>query len=373
MRYALETENGNFVDRECEKSMIIIDAHLDLAWNALGWNRDLTVDLAEMRSAEAGMLEPGRGRNVVSFSEMRKGNVAVSSATLLARAGSLRERGLDFRTQEMAYAVAQGQLAFYRMMEADGHLRMLKDWTSLESHLTAWESDNSDVPLGYILSMEGADPIVSPDQVGAWWQDGLRIASLVHYGQNSYAHGTGCPGALTARGRDLLKAMDDVGMILDVTHLADESFWQTVEVFKGTIIASHHNCRSLVSGDRQLTDDQIRYLVGRGCVICAAFDAWMLYPGWVRGKTSNSVLTMEAAVDHMDHICQIAGNARHIAIGSDLDGGFGAEQCPSDLDSIADLQKLNDVLRRRGYSDEDARGVMHGNLLRILRAAWANR
>ncbi|MGH9645145.1 MAG: dipeptidase [Terriglobales bacterium] len=352
--------------------MIVIDAHLDLAWNALGWNRDLTLDLPEIRGSEVGMQQPGRGTNVVSFSEMRKGDVAVSSATVLARAGNLREPGLDFRSRQMAYAVAQGQLAFYRMMEADGHLRMLKDLKCLESHLHAWQSNKADVPLGYILSMEGADPIVSPGQVGSWWDDGLRITSLVHYGKNSYAHGTGCPGPLTDEGRDLLRAMDEVGMILDVTHLADESFWQAVEIFNGHIIASHHNCRSLVPGDRQLTDDQIRYLIGRGGVIAAAFDAWMLYPGWVRGKTVNSVLTMEAVADHMDHICQIAGNAHHIAIGSDLDGGFGAEQCPSDLDSIADLQKLQKVLRRRGYTDEDVRAVMHGNLLRAFRAAWAN-
>jgi membrane dipeptidase len=164
--------------------------------------------------------------------------------------------------------------------------------------------------------------------------------------------------------------MKNVGMILDVTHLADESFWEAVELFKGPVLASHHNCRSLVPGDRQLTDDQIRYLIGRDSVIGTAFDAWMLYPGWVAGSMSNSAVTMEMVVDHMDHVCQIAGDARHIAIGSDLDGGYGTEQCPCDVDTIADLQKLPDLLRRRGYTEEDVCGVMHGNWLRFFRTAW---
>jgi membrane dipeptidase len=350
--------------------MILIDAHLDLSMNALAWNRDLTLNVREIRQSEEGMNEKGRGANTVSFPEMRRGKVFVSLATILARAGQTRDHKLDFRCQEIAYAVGQGQLAYYRIMESQGYLRMLKSWDSLESHIQSSERDGSAVPLGFILSMEGADPIVSTGQLEAWWDDGLRVLGLAHYGQSAYAHGTGSPGGLTANGRDLLKAMAEVGMILDVTHLADESFWQAVELFKGPVLASHHNCRSLVPGDRQLTDDQIRYLIGRDSVIGAAFDAWMLYPNWSKGVTPNTVVTMERVVDHMDHVCQLAGNARHVAIGSDLDGGFGTEQSPCDLDTIADLQKLPDLLRRRGYADEDVRGVMHGNWLRLFRAAW---
>jgi membrane dipeptidase len=184
-----------------------------------------------------------------------------------------------------------------------------------------------------------------------------------------YGHGTGAPGGLTAKGRELVKSMERVGMILDVTHLADEAFWEALDLYHGPVMASHHNCRSLVPGDRQLTDEQIRCLIERDAVIGAAFDAWMLYPGWVLDQTSNSVVSLEAVVDHIDHVCQLAGNARHSAIGTDLDGGFGTEQSPHDLDTIADLQKIPNLLRKRGYGESDIEAVMHGNWIRFFHKA----
>lgn len=218
--------------------------------------------------------------------------------------------------------------------------------------------------------MEGADPIVSPQQVSEWWNDGLRVVGPVHYGISAYAHGTGSPGGLTPKGRDLLRAMQEVGMILDVTHLADGSFSEAVELFQGALLASHHNCRSLVPGDRQLSDEQIKLLIQRDSVIGAAFDAWMLYPGWLAGQTSNTVVSLEAVVDHIDHVCQLAGNARHSALGTDLDGGFGTEQSPHDLKTIADLQKIPGLLRKRGYRESDVEAIMHGNWCRFFREAW---
>ena len=354
--------------------MIVIDAHLDLSWNALNWNRDLTLNVPAIRRLESGLNEGNRGGNTVAFPEMRKGEVAICVATLLARASSLHEPNLDYRTPEMASAMAHGQVAYYRIMEAKGCLRMLTDWPSLESHFQNWDAANGTSPsLGVILSMEGADPILSPDQIAAWWNEGLRLLGPVHYGQNAYAHGTGSAGGLSPQGVALLKAMDEVGMILDVTHLADESFWQAVDVFQGSVVASHHNCRALVPGERQLTDDQIRYLIGRDSVIGSALDAWMLFPEYLPGHTPNSVVTLETVVDHIDHVCQLAGNACHAAIGSDLDGGFGREQSPCDLETIADLQKLVILLSRRGYQKEDIEAVMHGNWLRLFRKAWAQK
>ncbi len=353
--------------------MIVIDAHLDLSWNALNWNRDLTLTVPQIRGSEAGMKEQGRAKNTVAFPEMRKGEVAVCLATVLARASRLGEPLLDYRNQEIASAMAQGQLAYYRIMESQRQLRMLKDWSSLETHFGEWKRTNgSSTPLGFILSMEGADPILSPGQVMQWWNDGLRVVSLAHYGVSAYAHGTGSAGGLTAKGRALLKAMQEVGMILDVTHLADESFWQAVELFPGPVLASHHNCRSLVPGDRQLTDDQIRCLIERGSVIGTAFDAWMLYSKFIPGETPNSVVSLEAVVDHIDHVCQLAGNARYAAIGSDLDGGFGREQSPGDLDTIVDLQKIPGLMRQRGYQPADIEAVMHGNWLRFFQKAWTH-
>ncbi len=352
--------------------MMIVDSHLDLSWNALNWRRDLTRSIEEIRASEADMNERGRGRNTVSFPELEKAGVALCLATILARCGQGRNPLLDYPTREIASAMGVGQLEYYRIMESEGRLRMLRDWPALKAHVEKWKSTGGrGMPLGYILAMEGADPILEPSQVELWWERGLRVVEPVHYGVSYYAHGTGAAGGLTAKGRELLTAMEAVGMILDVTHLADESFWQALEIYHGPVLASHHNCRALVPGDRQLTDDQIRALVERDAVIGAVFDAWMLIPGYVAGQGDNSQVSMEGVIDHIDHVSQLAGSARHSAIGSDLDGGFGAEQSPRDLDTIADLQRVADLLRSRGYKESDVEGIMHGNWLRFFEKAWA--
>jgi len=372
--------------------MIIFDAHLDLAWNAIDFNRDLRLSVADIRRSEEGMPGKSLGCNTVSFPELRRGGVVIFIATLLAR---LLRAGPNpavqrYTSMEAAYGAAWGQLAYYRAMEQAGILRWIKDWPALESHTRAWMSANStttsmkassvretqagmdDKALGFILSMEGADPILNPDQVHEWWEAGLRIIGPAHYGVSPYAHGTDTEGGLFPPGPALLKVMHEVGMILDVTHLADQSFDEAIDIFGGPVLASHHNCRALVPHQRQLTDEQIKRLINRGAVIGAAFDAWMLYPGWVRGQTTpeQSGVKIETVVHHIDRVCQIAGNARHAAIGSDLDGGFGREQSPLDLDTIADLQRLPDLLRARGYDQKAIEGIMHANWIRFFREAW---
>jgi len=179
-------------------------------------------------------------------------------------------------------------------------------------------------------------------------------------------------GGIGTAGRELLVEMDRLGMILDATHLCDDSFWEAMDVFNGPVWASHSNCRALVDHNRQFSDDQLRELIARGAVIGAAFDAWMIVPNWVRGTSTpqSAGVTLERVIDHIDHICQIAGNARHCMIGSDLDGAFGREQCPSDVDTIADLAKIPNLLRKRGYTEDDVRGILHGNFLRFLRDVW---
>jgi membrane dipeptidase len=351
--------------------MIVIDSHLDLAWNALGWNRDLTRDIQEMRKAEAGMKDVGRGFNTVSLSEMRKGEVAVCLATVLARKSDLGELNLDFRSRELAFAMGQGQIAYYRILEKQGHLKMLRNLRDLREHMGKWLSeDHSTLPLGFILSMEGADPIISPGDMGEWWDNGLRVIGLAHFGRSAYAHGTGISGGLTPQGPDFLKAMQEAGMILDLTHLSEESFWEALNLFPGPVLASHNNCRALTPGDRQFTDDQIRELVRRDAVIGAVLDCWQILPDWKLGSTPTSLVSLEDVANHIDHICQLAGNARHAGIGSDLDGGFGTEQSPHDLETIADLQSLPAILRKRGYSNSDIEGVMHANWLRLFEQAW---
>jgi len=352
--------------------MLIIDSHLDLAWNALNWKRDLTKSIEDLRRSEAGMNDRKRGHNTVSFPELAKAHVGVCLATVLARSSELNDPLLDYPSREIASAMGVGQLEYYRLMESQGHMRMLRDGLALDAHVEEWNrTAGRGLPLGYILAMEGADPILEPSQVELWWERGLRVVEPVHYGVSYYAHGTGAPGGLTLQGQDLLAAMEAVGMILDVTHLADDSFWQALEIYHGPVLASHHNCRALVPGDRQLTDQQIRALLDRDGVIGAVFDSWMLHPHYVAGKTDNSLVSMERVVDHIDHVCQLAGNARHSAIGSDLDGGFGTEQSPRELNTIADLQKVPGLLQKRGYAEADIEGILHGNWLRFFRKAWA--
>jgi len=350
------------------ETMMVVDSHLDLAMNALNWNRDLRLSAHETRSLEAGMTEKGRAAGTVGFPDMRAGKVAVSSATLIARVAWPGTNVPGYRTPEIAYAHAMGQLAHYRLLEEQGDVRVLEYLADLEGHLAEWQEPvQGTPPLGFWISMEGADPIISPDQVGEWWDDGLRMVSLCHYGVSAYSHGTGMPGGLLPDAYPLLDEMAEVGMVLDVSHLADEALFQALDAFDGRVAASHHNCRALVPGDRQLTDEQIRLLVQRDAVIGAALDAWMIVPDWVKGETQPEAASMEDYVNHIDHVCQLAGNARHAAIGSDLDGGYGIEQTPHDLDTIADLQKVPDLLRRRGYSESDIGLIMHGNWLRFLR------
>jgi membrane dipeptidase len=167
--------------------------------------------------------------------------------------------------------------------------------------------------------------------------------------------------------------MDRLGMILDLTHLSDEAFWEAMDLFKGQVWASHCNCRSIIPHQRQLNDDQLKAIIQRNGVIGMVFDAWMMHVGWERGTTTpqSAGLKLERIIDHIDHICQLAGNADHVGIGSDLDGGYGTEQCPADVQSIADLQNLEGLLTSRGYTEAQIRSVFHGNFLNALRRAWA--
>src|SRR5207244_3081832 len=186
--------------------MLIFDAHLDLAWNAIDWNRDLLLPVSEIRrrEREMGLTEKARGCNTVSFPELRRGKVAIVVATLLARVlqPGLMPAFQRYSSMDAAYAAACGQLAYYRALERRGSLRWIKDQSGLDAHVCAWEAnDDGAQPLGFILSMEGADPVLAPEQVDEWWEAGLRIIGPAHYGVSPYAHGTGTEGGLFPGGR----------------------------------------------------------------------------------------------------------------------------------------------------------------------------
>jgi membrane dipeptidase len=361
-----------------EISMLIIDAHLDLAWNALQWNRDLTQSAYTIRIHERTIQGKGRARGTVAFPEMRQGRIAHCFATVLARSTGHPVPHVDYASPTQSYGVAQGQLAYYRALEREGHVRLITSLTELNRHVAEWEAwdaagpppSKDTPPLGLIIATEGADPVLDPDQLSEWWQAGLRLVGPTHYGPGRYAGGTGTELGLTPLGETLLAEMDRLGLILDLTHFSDQAFWQALELYRGPVLASHNNCRALVPHQRQFSDEQLRAIFQRDGVIGTALDAWMLLPGWVDGQSTNQEITLADVVDHIDHICQLAGNSRHAAIGSDLDGGFGREQSPNDLDTIADLQKLTGLLLGRGYNDADVAAILHGNWLRLLRQSW---
>ncbi len=354
--------------------MLIFDAHLDLAMNAIEWNRDLTLPVEKIRSHEAHLRDaPGRGTGTVSLPEMRRAGIGVCVATQIARIEHDAYSPVPgWNSPAQAWAMTQAQLAWYRAMEEAGEMIQIRNATDLETHLARWQNDPLTTPIGYLLSLEGADSLITLGHLERAYAQGLRAIGPAHYGPGVYAQGTNTTGGFNSRGRDLLKEIARLGMILDVTHLSDECFWEALDLFPGPLWASHHNCRALVPNQRQLSDEQIRALIARGAVIGAALDAWMLVPGWERGKTTpqSSGVALAHVADHIDHFCQLAGNALHCGIGSDLDGAFGTEQTPGDLDTIADLPRIADLLETRGCSRSDIENITHGNFLRVLREAW---
>jgi membrane dipeptidase len=354
--------------------MFIIDAHLDLSMNAMEWNRDLRLSVDDIRAREEGMTDkPDRAKGTVSLPALRQGGVGLVVATQIARYVAPGNPLPGWHSPWQAWAQTQAQVAWYKAMEAAGEMVMIRDLAGLEAHIKIWtEADGGALPIGYILSLEGADSIVTPDYLQKAYEYGLRAVGPAHYGPGRYANGTDSSGKLNREGRALLAEMRRLGIILDATHLCDDAFWDALELYDGPVWASHNNCRALVNHNRQFSDDMIKALIDRGAVIGGALDAWMIVPGWVRGRSDPRTMhcNLEKVIDHLDHICQIAGNARHVGIGTDLDGAFGKEQCPYDLETIADLRRLSELLGRRGYSAEDIRNVMHGNWLRLLREAW---
>lgn len=348
--------------------MLCIDGHLDLAYNGLFYNRDLKKTVAEVRAWEADMGGKGRGRNTVCLPDMRRGEIGLCFSTINARHATGFKTAIDF-SPEGAWAAAQGQLAYYDLLERQGVLRRILAKGDLDAHLADWTRRPETAPIGHVLCIEGADCLLEPHEVFAWQAAGLRILSLAHYGTSRYAHGTNTEGGLFPPARALLGYMERLGVVLDLTHTSDGSFWEALDAFGGRVIATHNNCRALVPRQRQFTDDMIRAIADRDGVIGVALDDWMLCVDFEIAHPHPELVTLATVIDHVEHICAVTGSARHVAIGTDLDGGYGTEQTPSDLNTIADLQKFPALLRARGFAETDVAAFMHGNWLRLLQMA----
>lgn len=292
---------------------------------------------------------------MIGLPELRRGSVGLIFGTIFVPPGEIDAMVADGEAQLAFYSDLAGQEIGVRLITMRDELAALRaDWEAAPQP--------SARPLGITLLMEGADPLRDPGDLDAWVRRGLRILGL-SWRATRYAGGTRAPGPLTDLGRALLSEMERLGVILDVSHLAEESFWQALDHFGGPVIASHSNCRSFVPTDRQLSDDMIRALAERDAVIGAVLANQFLVAGWTH---ADGTVTLDAVVRHIDHIAQLTGTARHCAVGTDLDGGFGVESTPEEIDSVADLPRLADALARRGYNHDDIGGILGGNWLRLL-------
>lgn len=255
-----------------------------MAHGAIQLNRDLTLSIEQVRQKDdiEGFEDSPDEGTMASLPELRRAEV---SAALVKVVGRIHRPGSPlegYRGPEAAYAAAQGDLAYYRILEAKGEIRILRTGGELSEHMQLWQEAEStdELAIGFILGMEGADPILWPEQVHEWKQDGIRVVSLTHYGASTYAHGTGTgtEGGLFPPAKTLFQEMESAGMILDVTHLSDASARQSLDLFSGPVLASHQNCRALVPGERQFPDGILRRIIDRDGVIGASMDTWMLYP-----------------------------------------------------------------------------------------------
>lgn len=358
--------------------MLIIDAHQDLAWNILTYGRDYTRSVSETRRLEAGTDIPARnGDSLIGWPEYQRGRVAVVFSTLYATPARKKEvwDTVVYKDSESAHRLYRDQIDVYRKL-ADTHpdkFRLISSTSELDSVIGHWstpELDSSGHPVGLIYLMEGADGIRSPHELSMWWDLGLRMIGLAWTGTR-YCGGTGEPGPLTDEGRQLISAMADYNFILDLSHMDEAAAYESLDRYEGPVMATHANCAALMRGsetNRHLPDDVIRGLIEREGVIGVIPLNTFLKAGWLRKNGSRrDEVPLDALIAHIDHICQLAGNSEHAAIGSDFDGGFGLQSIPPELDSIADLPLIAKKLMERGYTETDAANVLGGNWLRFLR------
>ncbi|MDE3088697.1 MAG: membrane dipeptidase [Chloroflexota bacterium] len=345
---------------------IIVDAHEDIAWNKIALNRDFFESVADKRAREGATPAHGEGSAVIGFPELLAGNVRVIFATVyVAKARPDRTGwGKTYHTPQEAHDQAMEQIAYYAMLASDPRVSLITTRGDLD------RVANSDTPrVGLVLLMEGADPIVEPAQTQEWYDAGVRIVGPA-WSRTRYSGGTRAPGPLTELGRALMMRLERAGMVLDTSHMAEQSFFDALKLFHGAVIASHSNCRAFINADadRQLSDEMIRAIVARDGVIGAVMYNNFVQDGWSKTAKKDAV-TLAEVVNHVRHICDLAGDARHVGIGSDFDGGFGMESTPREIDTVADLPKFADALSAASFSDADIKNFLGGNWIRVLRRA----
>jgi len=360
----------------------IIDAHEDLAWNMLSFGRDYRRSALETRKLEEGTPTiAANGNCLIGWPEYQKGRVvAVFSTLYAAPKRSLLTAGEKIYYPDHDYDAAHRlywqQLELYHRLSDSqpDHIRLIASRSDLSGLLAHWDSPSEQGhPVGLIPLMEGADGIRSPQELAQWWDFGLRHVGLAWAGTR-YAGGTNEPGPLTEEGRALLRAMAEFPFTLDLSHMDEASSLEALDLYEGPVIATHSNCLALLEEDvhyhnRHLSDRVIQGLIERDGIVGVIPLNTFLKANWLRASGSRrEEVSLSALADHIDHICQLAGDSRHVALGSDFDGGFGLQSVPPEIDTIADLHKLEEFLRPRGYSDSDLAALFGENWLRHLNA-----
>jgi membrane dipeptidase len=354
---------------------LIVDAHEDLAWNALTFGRDYSRSALATRAAERDGLTPRvNGHTLLGLPEFLLGHVAVIFSTLFAAPRRRREGEWDVLTYadaKEAHRRYAEQLDYYhRLADEHNQFRLVGARRDLEAVLETWKGDDlARRRVGLVPLMEGADAIREPKEAEWWMERGVRIVGLA-WAATRYAGGTGEPGPLTPEGRRLLDVLAGLGLILDLAHASDESFLEAMDRFEGTAIVSHANPRARLKDfgkpERMLTDDMIRRLAERGGVLGIVPYNRFLKAGWTPNDGKARV-TLADVTAMIDHVCQVTGSAAHVGIGSDFDGGFGMESAPAEIDSVIDLQKIGATLHDKGYGEQEVTAIMGANWIEILR------
>jgi membrane dipeptidase len=358
---------------------LIVDAHEDIAWNILNFGRDYTRAAVETRRLEhesGSIALEHNGETLLGWPDYQHGHVAVIFGTLFAV--PIRRKMGEWENQvykdfEQAHRLYRSQLDAYHKLtdEHSDQFRMIASVADLESILAHWADTKVEGhPVGLVPLMEGAEGVRTPSDLDEWWEWGVRIIGPAWAGTR-YCGGTNDPGPLTDDGRILLKAMAGIGFTLDLSHMDILSVRQALDLYSGPIIVSHANAAALLpgyDGNRLLQDDVIRGVLEREGIIGVVPFCKFLDTEWKFGDPRDNI-TLETLAAHVDYICQMAGDALHVGLGTDFDGGFGLSSVPAALDTIADLQKLGPVLKAKGYNDEQIAAILGNNWLRHLQTS----
>lgn len=355
--------------------LMILDAHLDIAMSYVGDGRDFrhSTWITQQREGKFwGHPYDDIGVSSVGLPDMLLGRVGLTFASMwVAPEGTPTvPPSLTYQTPAQAYQAALRQWDYYqRLADTDPRIVLVRTQKELAVVLDSWGEGKEfhEHRLGIVLQMEGADPVLEPRQLEEWYERGLRILAPA-WRATRYSAGTGLPGRLTPLGKELLGIMADFRMALDVSHMAEEAFYEALDIYAGpAIIATHSNPRRFVPTDRQLSDDMIRRLAERGGVIGVVPYNVFLKEGWSPSRDRKTDVSVKQVLAVIDHVCQLTGSAQHVGIGTDWDGGFGWESIPTPFDSHADLWKLGHFLAQHGYGAEDIQNILCNNFLRSLR------